>query len=155
MLRDTQRAALEFQSLMTSATMEKVAKAISANFDALGWTPVPEAPPGSKMKNLHDWDIIAESDGSGGWYLLKTNPLLERNLEGISKVHIDSTKQVAAIELSTGRIIVRPKVTGWLEYFKDYLLLLSYPVLGFLLPWGCVRILAWVGYGFIGTDRAR
>jgi hypothetical protein len=34
---------------------------------------------------------------------------------------------------------------------KAYLIPLLYPVLGFLLPWGVVRVLTWVGAGFFAT----
>jgi hypothetical protein len=54
-------------------------------------------------------------------------------------------KLVTSIDLSTGEWV--PRVDS--PHLTAYLLLLLYPVIGFLLPWGCIRILTWVGNGFV------
>jgi hypothetical protein len=36
---------------------------------------------------------------------------------------------------------------------KAYLIPLLYPILGFLLPWGSIRLLTWVGSGFVDPRR--
>jgi len=94
-----------------------------------------------RFGDLADLEVVASGDENGGQYLLKAHPLLKGNRDGISKVHIDSARLVSSVELSTGESVPRTEP----PQVKAYLLLLLYPVLGFLLPLGFIRLLAWVG----------
>jgi hypothetical protein len=94
---------------------------------------------------IDEWEGPAiKDDENGGRYLLPANPLLRGNRDGINTVHVDPARMVSSIELSTGELITRTEA----PHLSAYLLLLLYPVLGFLLPWGGIRILTWVGIGF-------
>lgn len=76
-----------------------------------------------------------------GWLVLSQTA----NPDGIKEVTVNGSKLVSSIELSTGELVPRAES----PHLTAYLLLLLYPVIGFLLPWGCIRILTWVGTGFV------
>jgi hypothetical protein len=66
-------------------------------------------------------------------------------IDGVDQFTVDpSTGNIVSIELSTGETVERTQV----PQPKAYLFLLLYPTLGFLVPWGAVRVLTWVGSGF-------
>jgi len=158
-LSNIRAAYRKFESVMASPTMQRVSKEMSIDYDALAkqaggsTAPIPsfkDFVAASKTKDggrgtgpFRDLaDLVAASgDENGGQYLLKAHPLLKGNRDGISKVHIDSARLVSSVELSTGESVPRTEP----PQVKAYLLLLLYPVLGFLLPLGFIRLLAWVG----------
>jgi hypothetical protein len=51
------------------------------------------------------------------------------------------------IYLSSGEAVRRTEPPHPIAYLR----LLLYPLLGFLLPWGAVRLLTWVGSGFFAA----
>lgn len=51
-----------------------------------------------------------------------------------------------SIELSTGEI--ESGYYGAPPSVLDFLMLAFWPALGFIIPWGTVRVLSWVGEGF-------
>jgi hypothetical protein len=65
--------------------------------------------------------------------------------DGIDQFTVDpSTSTITSIQLSTGELLSRtppPTLMAWI-------VLPLYPLIGFLLPWGATRVLAWVGVGF-------
>ncbi len=131
----------KFQSLMASTTMLKVAKVENQ----------PEAKPGPwdeystrRTAKLSDIDITDSQDERGGRYLLKAHPLLAGNHDGINSIHLDRARIVSSIELTTGEWVHKTEP----PYIQSYFGVLLYPILGFLLPWGAVRVLIWVGIGF-------
>ena len=160
-----------FEAVMATPTMQKVAKSVSTR--ASQAQPVPDPPTGYTLDpkptrggglppdavpagkfvppRLDQWegaarefDPVATEDVDGGECLLNAHPLLKGNSDGINKVHVDAAKLVTSIDLSTGEWV--PRVDS--PHLTAYLLLLLYPVIGFLLPWGGIRILTWVGIGF-------
>ena len=160
----TRAAHKKFEFLMTTPTMQKVAKDMKIDYDALAKqaraiSSLPSAPvaPGDFMEmqrkgtqtfvppRIDEWEGPAiKDDENGGRHLLPANPLLRGNRDGINTVNVDPARMVSSIELSTGELITRTEA----PHLSAYLLLLLYPVLGFLLPWGGIRILTWVGIGF-------
>jgi hypothetical protein len=72
------------------------------------------------------------------------------DVEGIQTVNADKTGVITSIQLTTGEWIHREPRTlkSRLAFFGRLLLLLLYPALGFLGPWGTIRTLAWVAVGF-------
>jgi hypothetical protein len=75
--------------------------------------------------------------------------LVSVNIDGIKRVTVDKAGLVSLIELSTGEWAQRAVPPP----LKAYLIPLLYPVLGFLFPWGGVRVLTWVGGGFVEPRR--
>ena len=71
------------------------------------------------------------------------------NLDGIKTAAVDKAGLVSSIELSTGELVQRVDPPA----LKAYLIPLLYPVLGFLLPWGGIRVLTWVGSGFVAPRQ--
>jgi hypothetical protein len=68
----------------------------------------------------------------------------ELNSGGIKTVHFQN-REIASIEPQDGQTLYpTPAPATWL-----YLLIALFPVLGFLIPWGVVRSVGWVGAGFV------
>ena len=70
--------------------------------------------------------------------------LVSVGLDGIKQVAVDRAGLVFSIETSNGTWVDRTDAPA----LRAYLIPLLYPILGFLLPWGGIRILTWVGSGF-------
>jgi hypothetical protein len=75
--------------------------------------------------------------------------LVSVDLDGIKQVTVDKAGVVSSIELSTGESVQRVGPPA----LKAYVVPLLYPILGFLLPWGGIRVLTWVGGGFVEPRR--
>lgn len=69
---------------------------------------------------------------------------VEVDKDGIEGVLLDETGRISSIDLTTGRSVKRVEPPPLMAYFG----LLLYPLFGFLIPWGCFRLLTWVGIGF-------
>jgi hypothetical protein len=71
--------------------------------------------------------------------------------DGIDQFTIDpSTSTITSIQLSTGELLSRtppPTLAAWIA-------LPLYPLVGFLIPWGAIRALTWVGSGFFQSSQA-
>jgi hypothetical protein len=65
---------------------------------------------------------------------------------GIKTLGVFEAGEVS-IELSTGEI--ESEYYGAPPSIFDFIALVFWPVIGFIVPWGAVRILNWVGAGFI------
>jgi hypothetical protein len=72
--------------------------------------------------------------------------LVAVNAGGIRDATVDQTGTVTSIRLVTGESVQRIPPASWRAWFS----LLIYPLLGFLMPWGAIRALTWVGAGFFG-----
>ena len=148
-LWNTGAAYRKFASLMASPAMHKVANdpftpyggfEVQSKKNKFGDIPVAES---------EDREIVSEGDGNGGVYLLQVHPRLKGNADGIAKVHFDASQRVASIELTTGEPVPRTEDPKLRAYFA----LLAYPVFGFLLPWGGIRVFTWVGSGFVAARQ--
>lgn len=78
------------------------------------------------------------------------------NYEGIKSVNADKAGTISSIQLTTGEWVHREP-----DSFKAHfalvarlLLPLSYPVIGFLVPWGTIRVFVWVGRGFLAPPSS-
>jgi hypothetical protein len=75
------------------------------------------------------------------------------NDDGIKAIHFDGIQpipdaaHISYIETSEGHIVYRSAS----PQFWSYLPAIGLPFLGFLLPWGLIRTLTWIGTGFAGT----
>ena len=78
------------------------------------------------------------------------NIVVRVNLDEIKEVYVDSAGMITEIDLTTGELVPRIEPSPPL---LAYFLLLLYPILGFLLPWACIRVLTWVGTGFVAPPR--
>jgi hypothetical protein len=67
------------------------------------------------------------------------------NKEGIKSVVWKKNLEVQSIEKEDGDVVISSQSPSlW-----TYLLVLIFPVVGFVIPWGAVRAIAWVGFGFV------
>jgi hypothetical protein len=92
-----------------------------------------------------DVAVIESTDVNGNRAIWLLHPLLKGNKDRIDEVHFATGGSVASIHLSTGESVERTDA----PHLWPFLALLVYPTLGFLIPWGSVRLLIWVGSGFL------
>jgi hypothetical protein len=69
----------------------------------------------------------------------------ELTKSGIAEVHWTQDHEVDYIKTTDGQYYFAGSAPSWWEF----LLTLTLPVIGFLIPWGFVNALVWVGSGFI------
>jgi hypothetical protein len=157
---DSHIAVRKFESLMATPTMRKVAKA-ARDYQH-------DNPQGKTNGDRGDWfernkpDALDEKHGESGE--VRADPWEEAakeyerdlrgivvavNLAGIKQVTVNKTGLISSIELPTGAVIQRVDPPA----LRAYLIPLLYPVLGFLLPWGGIRVITWVGSGFFQPPR--
>jgi hypothetical protein len=74
----------------------------------------------------------------------------DANRDGIDAIHYASDGTVTSLQLATGEKIERPQSPSFLRAFFVPLL---FPLVGFVLPWGAVKIIAWVATGFTAAKR--
>jgi hypothetical protein len=127
-----------FQVLVSAPTVQKEVELLEKNLPAPG------------HGGTSNYYMLAALCGAeGGWKV---------NKNGIAAIYFKShgcadTKPIAAgismIETDDGEAVYRTDPPGFLSYF----LILVLPVLGFVLPWGAVRVLTWVGSGFVEPRR--
>ena len=88
---------------------------------------------------------------------LSTQPL---NKDGIQAVHFNearltqqrklSVEGIDWIKTSDGRYLHRTDIITW---YKAYTLAVVFPFIGFVLPWGTILALTWVGKGFFMSPQ--
>jgi len=77
------------------------------------------------------------------------NPMSEVNSGGIETIYWNKDYQVGLIQTDDGQnLFPAPAPSAWL-----YCLIVLFPIFGFLIPWGAVRSIRWVGTGF--AERAK
>jgi hypothetical protein len=96
---------------------------------------------GTKEKTLNDpYACLAES----------SNPPPSIVNEGdIKTIHWTKVLGVESIETEDGQTLYPTSAPPAWEYFLIALL----PILGFLIPWGAVRAIGWVGAGFVQPSK--
>jgi hypothetical protein len=71
------------------------------------------------------------------------------NKEGIKAINWSRALGVESIETEDGQILYpTPAPNRWLYLFAAIL-----PLLGFVLPWGLIRAVGWVGAGFFASTQ--
>jgi hypothetical protein len=71
------------------------------------------------------------------------------NKEGIKTIHWTKALEVEFLDMVDGQTLyAEPAPNRWL-----YLLAAILPLLGFVLPWGFVRAVGWVGAGFFTSPK--
>lgn len=69
--------------------------------------------------------------------------------EGIQNVEVDQTGAFVSVGLIDGTTLYPSTEPAVLDYAEA----LSFPLFGFVVPWGSVRLLAWIGTGFFITGE--
>jgi hypothetical protein len=144
---DRHKAYKRFESIMALPTMQNIAK---------GARKIPKGQTSTLIYDAKTQDIwqattyTAEQIDILATLARLATDQLDRaavvlvDLDGIKAVIVDKAGLVSRIELSTGESVVRIKGPSFWEGFVVFL----FPILGFLIPFGAVRLLAWVGSGF-------
>ncbi len=69
--------------------------------------------------------------------------------EGIKSIVWNKNLEVQSIEKVDGDVVISEQQPSlW-----TYLLVVLFPVAGFVIPWGAIRALMWVGYGFTESPK--
>jgi hypothetical protein len=78
-----------------------------------------------------------------------------KGTDGIQTVNADKGGVTSSIQLTAGEWVRRGAKTlkGRLALVASLLLPFCYPVIGFLVPWGTIRVFVWVAGGFSGTPN--
>jgi len=68
--------------------------------------------------------------------------------QGIHKIFYETTNgkhlEVTKFEMEDGRTLYPTDAPSLFSYFE----LLAFPLVGFILPWGLLKIVVWIGSGF-------
>lgn len=82
--------------------------------------------------------------------LLVPQPIaLAASKDGIKSVLWSKNLEVESIEKGDGEVVISAQQPSLWTYF----LFLLFPVAGFVIPWGAIRAIAWVGYGFAESPK--
>jgi hypothetical protein len=102
---------------------------------------LPRLPKGDKL--IPPYCFIPDDEPNASYYTPS-----ELNSGGIKTVHFEN-REIASIEPQGGQTLYpTPAPATWL-----YLLIALFPVLGFLIPWGAIRTIGWVGAGFVQSAK--
>jgi hypothetical protein len=110
----------------------------------------------AKFERLATSDVVEQTRKTqAGWSTIdpKTGERVEWDQEigkgGIKTIHWTTDFAIAFIVTDDGNFVfltAAPSV--W-----EYLLVVFYPVLGFIIPWGAVRAIGWVVAGFVPSTK--
>jgi hypothetical protein len=94
--------------------------------------------------------IEQQTDEPPGWEVVPETPSpSEVNKGGIGTIRWTKDLGVESIQTADGATLYpTPAPTRW-----TYFLAAIFPVLGFVVPWGSVRVLEWVGVGFFEKPK--
>jgi hypothetical protein len=151
-----------FQALVSSPTVKKEIDRMKGGTKDLppppaGYTLVTPAPqiPETLPPDFFDWEAALCGEANG-WKV---------NKKGIGAIHFHgngplsrfggipcakgTASEISMIETEDGQKVYRTDPPS----FWAYLLLPVFPVLGFLLPWGAIKTLTWIGVGFFSQGK--
>jgi len=148
----TQRAQYKsFQALVSSPTVKKEIELLKVS---VKHPPPPPAglPPDAVPVQHPDFAALAALCGEvGGWKVNKGGIRAIYFWASTDEKQLDSrvagnlsTADISDIETDDGQKLHRTDPPG----FWVYLLIPALPVLGFLVPWGTIKTLTWIGTGF-------
>jgi hypothetical protein len=165
---NTLTAHRKFEAAMMLPTVQKAVKDVAVHHpNPLDALPPPAASPPAKgnsgefippplsTERSAPWDVVSNEYQDGSFAIFQASPLLKGNGDRIRSIRFDSENRVIAIEFMPprNRFGSEPAFSEWVSRtaapeFSVYLMLLAFPAFGFLLPWGTIRVICWVGNGF-------
>jgi hypothetical protein len=111
-----------------------------------------------RFEQLADSDAVKKEhkDVESGWFTVASPPdpscnndCSAVNRDGIKTIHWGKNYGIQSIATEDGQTFYPTAApAGW-----TYLLIALFPVLGFLIPWGAVRAIGWVGAGFVAGPK--
>ena len=133
-----------FELLATSDVVQELRKMATVDYDTLAKKYGGIAAPPEGGNQQIDFSKYAEPFEKG-----PTPVSSDVNKGGIRTIHWTKDLGVESIETEDG-VTLYPTTTPTVW---RYLLAAVFPVLGFVVPWGLVRALAWVGVGFFERSK--
>jgi hypothetical protein len=162
----------KFERLQSLAMKHDVAATIKAYQDSgnVGFVPLHETPPPpsgfviektplgrtpqSPPADSSDW-VTTRQPRESTWFDQADDPAAKITIdlngeEDIQSVNADKTGTISSFKLTTGELVHKPPGTlkAHLAFIGRLFLSFCWPVGGFLIPWGIIRICVWVGSGF-------
>jgi len=131
----------KFEQLANSDVVHEARKNIRASESGLTQDPIPDK---------FDFSVVrvcpSDSINSSGCYT-------DVKKKDIKRIHWTKNLGVESIEIESAypwesMVYPTPAPVGW-----EYLLIAIFPILGFLIPWGAIRAIGWVGAGFVANSK--
>lgn len=166
-----------FERLATSDTVEQERKYLlslhlspdavpdSTNFVALDMStfkPLPPLPPGAVLDrpagivppvglppSAGMGDVFDQAAAQAAAAVAPESIASAARKEGIKTIVWNKNLEVQSIEKEDGNVVVSAQQPS----FWTYLLVVFFPVVGFVIPWGAICALIWVGYGFTESPK--
>ncbi|HEV8041376.1 MAG TPA: hypothetical protein VGP62_21050 [Bryobacteraceae bacterium] len=133
-LADHRKVQAEFNSLRNLPIIQRVAKTIAKNKIAGAYAQ-------TQIPSFSDFVQQRQRNESTNAYVE-----IQGHPRGIKQFWVDEKSEIAWFEMDDGRTIMR--TTGPTSLFW-YLLYPPIAAVGFVLPWGAVRLVTWIVSGFI------
>lgn len=158
-LRETRDGAKRFQAL--AGTYWRVlreypdvilkAQAMSARPKVLTDADIAKADQEAHQFSPPLWEIRVPK-GYEGWVTVDS-AAHQRQSDALRREGIESVTFYEAGKISSIKTTEGATVYAATEPVREYPLLPLFPALGFLLPWGAIQVLAWVGRGFFPAPK--
>jgi hypothetical protein len=135
----------------------------SGALDTSTFKPLPSLPPGAILKPFSQsvgaakapdpyapyGGSVAVNPPNGFVPLVPDSIASAASKDGIKSVLWSKNLEVQSIEKENGEVVISAQQPSLWTYF----LVLLFPVAGFVIPWGAIRAVAWVGYGFAESPK--
>jgi hypothetical protein len=109
-------------------------------------------PSNQSAQQIHGpWEKYAQPASSGhiAEYDAQGNPISSQPDQGeIKTIHWTKDFRVESMETEDGQTLYPTKTPA--AYL--YILIALFPILGFLIPWGSIHAIRWVGIGFVKVE---
>ena len=110
----------------------------------------------AKFEKFATSDVVEQLRKSqAGWHTVdpKTGERIEWDQQvgrgGIETIHWNADSAIAFIVTDDGHYLFpTPAPAAW-----EYLLVVLFPILGFIVPWGAVRAIGWTAAGFVANAK--
>ena len=136
----------KFEQLAASDVVQRECKNIQAQPN--GWQIVPDDKLAKNAGPSYK-HFVADDGGPSEWDA-QGNPISSRlNRGDVRTIHWTKDFRVESLETVDGQTLYpTPAPAAW-----GYLFIALCPILGFIIPWGTVRAIGWVGAGFFQPSK--
>ena len=108
-----------------------------------------------RFERLANSDVVQQERKSlAGWVSIdpKTGERIQWDQQvdkgGIKTIHWTKNNEIESIETENQRVYPTAAPSA-----RQYSLIALFPILGFLIPWGAVRAIGWLGAGFVESSK--
>jgi hypothetical protein len=138
-----------FEQLAASDVVQQERKILKA------WTPVQETPPkidartGERIQPNEQQTASPQQPQTDPYAAIAIPNPSDVNSGGIETINWSHDYGVASIKTEDGQTLYPTAAPS----ASLYLLILLFPLLGFILPWAAIRAIGWVGAGFVASTK--